>query len=190
MALSKEQISLIKLHVKEGKLSNIKIGEAVGCKEATIRRTIKKYGLKKDEINELAKAEIQNIIIQDEIKTRKDELSPIERRSYDEALIIEARNRDLVLGISQKLLLKVGKHIDGGTKQVLKSEGMGDGVSKQVEYELDHDPKDLKDLADTVDKLSVTLGVNARHAPKADTTVNNLTVLEKDGIKIKFEDND
>jgi len=180
MALSEEQIALIKLHVKEGKLSNVKIGEAVGCKEATVRRIVKKYGLKKDEINELAKAEIENIIIQDKIKTRKDELSTIERRSYDEALLEVAVSRNLVLGITQKLLLKVGNHIDGGTKQVLKSEGMGDGVSKQVEYEIDHDPKDLKDLTDAVDKLSVTLGVNPRHAPKSDTTVNNLTLVDSD----------
>ena len=89
MALKPDQIESIVALVKAGKLSNVKIAEEVGCSESAVRTTIKKYGVQKNEINELAKIEVQSIIIQNEIKTRKNELTRKERDQYNDSFLEE-----------------------------------------------------------------------------------------------------
>ena len=87
MALSKEQTELIIALVKKGDLSNVAISKQVGCSESAVRTTIKKNGTVKNEIKDLANEEVQSIIIQNEIKTRKNELTSKERDIYNDVFV-------------------------------------------------------------------------------------------------------
>jgi len=87
VALSEEQVELIIALVKKGDLSNVAISKQVCCSESAVRTTIKKSGAIKNEIKDLAKEEVQSIIIQNEIKTRKNELTRKERDIYNDVFI-------------------------------------------------------------------------------------------------------
>ncbi len=82
MATSDEQKEEIRVLVGIGKLSNVQIAKEVGVNEKTVRNLINKEGLKKSEITDLAKREVQNIIIANEIKSEKSEQSPRMSEAY------------------------------------------------------------------------------------------------------------
>jgi len=87
MALNQSQKEEIVALFKQGNLSNIKIGQIVGCSESAVRTTVKNAGAIKNELTELAHDEIANTIKGNEIKTRKNELTRKEREIYDETFI-------------------------------------------------------------------------------------------------------
>ena len=72
------------------------------------------------------------------------------------------KERLKVQEIGNKILDKLDRFLDNGKAQKVVTLGQGDGVSKSEIVEYDLQAKDYKDLADTVDKASVTLGVNKR----------------------------
>jgi hypothetical protein len=80
----------------------------------------------------------------------------------------EVANRIKVDNISNKILDKASQMIS--SNKTIEKVNVGDGMQSFQERELNS--ADLKNLADTVDKASVTLGVNQRHA-SSQVTVNN-----------------
>lgn len=83
----------------------------------------------------------------------------------------EKRNK--IDTLSMEVLDAVSKLIKKGKGQKVVMEGMGDGVSRATIVESDLQANDLKQAQDTIDKASITLKVNERHAPKSDTNVVN-----------------
>ena len=198
MALSKDQIEQISLLVKVGELSNVKIAKSVGCSESAVRTTIRKYGLKKNEINEVAKAEVTNTIIAKEIEAKKNDFNEVEKRAYNIALIDTKKTIDIATNfqniIEQRLkmdsetidaLIKMKAH---DLKEAKTPEDILRVNFKYREYmSVVADLKDIKDGIEANDKAMITKGEAPRFAPKADTTVNNLTLVDSDkDFKGKF----
>lgn len=167
MALSKEKISLAIALLKKGGMSNIAISKKVGCSESAIRTIAKKHGVKKNEITSLAKEEVDTIIKQNEIKTRKNELSELEKTIYDEVLITEVQSRNLSLNANHLLLQKIYLAIEDGTK--LEKINVGDGV--QNFEPVGHGSGDHLNYAKAIQAVTDNLGITSRHAPKIE--VNN-----------------
>ena len=90
-----------------------------------------------------------------------------EVRSVEEVV----RNRLKVQTISTKLLDKIEKHIDKNKK--LEKINVGNGMQDFKEVELES--SDYKNLADAIDKTSLTLGVNERFSGgvKVETNIQN-----------------
>ncbi len=87
MALSEAQRDLIIALVKKGGMSNRAIALEVGCGNKVVGQIIKKYGIEKATIATLAKQEIENIIIQDEIKATKATYNATEMTHYNEVFV-------------------------------------------------------------------------------------------------------
>ena len=94
--------------------------------------------------------------------------------------------------ISNLLLDKMKKHIVNGKAQKIVTESIGDGGSSATVVEYDLQSDDYKKLADAVDKVSVTTGVNERFSQSQvniqNNNKNNQQNLEATGITIKFGD--
>ena len=92
------------------------------------------------------------------------------------------RRQNLVFNASEKLIKRTQDLII--SNRTVEKVSVGDGIQSFQERELN--TADLKNLADTVDKASMTLGVNQRHA-NSQVTVNN-TNAQQNNESISFED--
>jgi len=113
-------------------------------------------------------------IAEEAIKSVKNpvELNAVEN-AVKERLKVHEITHDILDGISK--LTKGGK----AQKVVTESEGGGSNSAKVIDYDLQAD--DYKKLADAVDKVSVTQGINQRHANtnlQVNTQVNNETNIQ------------
>ena len=182
MALSKEQKELIIALVKKGGLSNVQISKKVGCSESAVRTTIKKYGVVRNEITDLAKTEVQSILIQNEIKTRKNELTSKERDIYDRVLLEEAQSKNLALNANHLLLEKIYESLEDGTKDEKIQVGAG---IQQIEP-IRHNSTDFNQFASAIQKATDSLGITNRHAPK--TEINNTNATQNNNsLKVEFK---
>lgn len=93
----------------------------------------------------------------------------------------EVFNKGLVTNATQLNLVRTTQYLANNKK--IEKRGVGDGV--QVFEEVGLGADDFKQCQDTIDKASITLKVNERHAPRAEvkltngddnSTTNNLTV--------------
>jgi len=95
MALSKEQKERINVLAKIGGISNREIARQVECSESAVRVYIKNNDVEKNAITDLAKEEISNTIIANEIKTQKNALNNAEKKAYDEVYLTMAQSMNL-----------------------------------------------------------------------------------------------
>lgn len=86
MALSSKQQEQINVLVKKGGLSNRAIAKEVNCSESAVRTYIKKNGIEKNAIKDLAEREITNTIIGEKINAEKNALNNAEKKAYQEVL--------------------------------------------------------------------------------------------------------
>ena len=89
-------------------------------------------------------------------------------KAFDDKVNEQLRRQNLVFNASEKLLVKATQMID--KNQTVDKINVGAGIQQIEPRELDS--SDLKNLADTIDKASITLGVNQRHS-NSQVTVNN-----------------
>ena len=92
----------------------------------------------------------------------------------------EVFNKGLVTNASQLNLIRTTQYLAKNKK--LEKRGVGDGV--QVFEEVGLGADDFKQCQDTIDKASITLKVNERHAPKQDI---NLTNALQNNITVEIE---
>lgn len=81
----------------------------------------------------------------------------------------EMYNKNLVTNATQLNLVRTMEYLSQNKK--LEKRGVGDGV--QVFEEVGLGADDFKQCQDTIDKASITLKVNERHAPKQDINLTN-----------------
>ena len=113
----------------------------------------------------------------------------------DEIADENIRHRNLVNGASEKILELTSKMLENNKKEVVvkvKEYSKENGSSESLDkIELELDASDLKNLSETVDKTSITLGVNARHSNQQINvnTQNNLqsTTLNQEVVKETLE---
>lgn len=95
-------------------------------------------------------------------------------------------NQGLVTNATQLNLVRITQHLKENKK--LEKINVGDGVQHFEEVGLGSG--DYKNIQDAIDKASVTLGVNERHAKSGDVNVNAVAgATAQAGIQIYIPDN-
>jgi hypothetical protein len=196
VALSLEQKEQIRILVKsdykteanQAGLSNRAIAKQVGCSESAVRTLIKNESLEKNAINALAKREVQNIINTKEIENEKNALKNAEKNAYDKVLLNEVQSLNLALNTNHLLLQKIHENIEAGTKQVVKTEAHGVGMSQATIIDVEHDATDLLNYAKATQTVTDSLGVTNRHASTSATQVNVNTSVQQNNIPLSEEE--
>lgn len=146
----------------------------------------KNYDVSPATINKICKGIEQNnkelvnsqVAINTELVTR----SEYEVNAIHKAVDEQTRRANLVFTATEKILQLSSKMAERNSKQIVvkvkeysKENGSSESLDK-IDVELDS--SDLKNLADAVDKASLTLGVNQRHSNQQINvnTQNNNTV--------------
>ena len=139
--------------------------------EIVLRTEISKAQIsKKSKIENWQKGnEKKQLIAQSiEVATKKETLNETALEVHNEIVSEQLRRQNLVFNASEKLLVKATQMID--KNQTVDKVNVGAGVQQIEPRELDS--SDLKNLADTIDKASITLGVNQRHS-NSQVQINN-----------------
>ncbi len=120
------------------------------CSPATINKLCKGLEPKyKDKVNTVVS-----------IKSELSKESEYQSECFDKEVNDKLRREGLVFNATEKLLKKASQMIDKNS--VVDKINVGDGVQNFEPRELN--TSDFKNLIDTIDKASITLGINPRHA--------------------------
>jgi hypothetical protein len=111
-------------------------------------------------------------------------------KNKQEILAVEevVNNRLKVYEISNTILDGVDKLVKRGKAQKVVTESLGESGSSATVVEYDLQAKDYKELQDAVDKASLTLGVNARHAQNQVNIQNNNKNEQNNVIRVEYID--
>ena len=142
--------------------SQYKVAQDFEVSPATVNKIFK--GLDKSLIKQTER------IVNDEVAIKSILATQSERfcKSFDDKVNEQLRRQNLVFNASEKLLVKATQMID--KNQTVDKINVGTGIQQIEPRELDS--SDLKNLADTIDKASITLGVNQRHS-NSQININN-----------------
>ena len=148
MAISQDKWDKARTLFESGKLSLSEISKQTGIDKSSISKKAKNQQWSSVENSDYIDAKVL-------IAEKKSTLSIEKINILDDVANDEIRRRNLVLGNAEKL----AKKIDSMTDEVFEA-------------------KDIKDLVDANDKLSITLGVNQRHANAP--TINNANLQQNE----------
>ena len=146
------------------------------CSPATVNKICKgvipKY---KDKVNTVVA-----------IKSELSKESEYQSECFDKEVNDKLRRANIVFDATEKIVQASSKLLQKNSKQVVvkvKEYSKAGGSSESLDtIEQELDPQDLKNLAETVDKASITLGVNQRHA-NSQVTVNNSNAQQNNTVK-------
>lgn len=144
------------------------------------------YNLSPATINKLCKGltpkykEKVNTVIS--IKSDLSKESEYQAFTFDKEVNEQLRLKQLVFTATEKIIKKATDIIDNG--KVTDKISVGDGVQMFEPRELN--TSDLKNLSETIDKASITLGVNQRHS-NSQVTVNNQNNIQNNNIPLTLE---
>jgi hypothetical protein len=126
-------------------------------------------------------------------KLKKSEKSPNEIKAIDQAVeyrlkkeFSDDNKRIKIYDTADKILDRLNESLEKNTKQIVmkvKEYSPDGGTSESLDtVNVELNTTDYKNMADAVDKISVTQNVNDRHAPKGDVNVQanqvNETIIE------------
>lgn len=183
MAIAKEIWGKAKFLFELGK-SLSEIETETGINRTSVGKKAKKEGwikgknlqLKTDIIG----IEEENSTLQEKKSTvveKVAQLSEFEITILDDVVQNELQHKSLVFSTSSLALIRNNQILTKNKKTVMLKVGQfieGQKVGEDHEpYEIDLSPSDVKEIVDSTDKASITLGVNQRHAPKIDINNNN-----------------
>ena len=188
--LTDRQKSNIRAKFKTGQYTKTQLAKSYKVDDKTIRNIVKGIEPENADIVEA------QLIVE---KAKKSGKSPAEITAIDQAVkyrleteFNEDNNKVKVFNATSKILDGVVALLDKGKAQKVVTEGIGDGMSRADVIEYDLGSSDFKNAMETVDKASITLGVNKRHAPKTEiknTNTNgqqtNITAPEIDGYSVE-----
>jgi len=180
MALSTRKKNMIIADWKTGKFKSY---NAIAKHYKIDSKTAKKilYGISHEN------ADVVDVCVVAE-SVKKSVKNPIELNAIEKAVI----ERIKVDEISNLLLDKMKKHIVNGKAQKVVTESIGEGGSSATVVEYDLQADDYKKLADAVDKVSVTTGVNERFSQSQVNIQNNnqnnqQNNIETNGITVRLQ---
>ena len=178
MAISQEKWDKAKEYFEAG----LSLSEIVLRTEISKAQISKKSKIEKWEKGNEKKQLIAQAI---EVATKKETLNETALQVHNELVDEQLRRRNLVFNASEKLLVKATEMIKKG--QTVDKINVGVGIQQIEPRELDS--SDLKNLADTIDKASITLGVNQRHSnsqvniQNTNATQNNIEINKEIVLK-------
>ena len=148
MAIDSKTWAKAKIMFEHGK-SLSEISKETGINRSTIsKKSTSEKWEKFNTKSTLVEAEVQNIIMQDEINSKKSTLNQQELNFHNDEVRSKVRHAGLINNNAEKLAHKL----------------------KIMTDQID-DPSDLRTLVEANDKLAITLKVAERHAPRAVTAV-------------------
>ena len=159
----------IRKHYEAG-MSQSEIVLQFECPKSSLSEKISKEGWTQ---SELIKSYIKGSIEVNEQKANIIEQDVRLVEIADNIIEEQSRRRNLVFNASEKLLVKATQMID--KNQTVDKINVGTGIQQIEPRELDS--SDLKNLADTIDKASITLGVNQRHS-NSQVQINNSNAVQ------------
>jgi len=149
----------------------------------------KKYKISTSTANKILKNIPQsNIDIVEVCETSERMKKRIKTNSEIKAVENVVKNRLKVHDITKNLLKKTNAFIKKGKVQRVTTANTGDGVIEANIVETDLQSSDYKNLADTIDKASLTLGVNPRFSNSQINIQNNqqnITEIKRTIVDIK-----
>lgn len=165
----------IKKHYEAG-MSQTDIVLEFECPKSSLSERIKKENwIQNEQVKDYIKGSVKvneqksNIIEQD---VRLLEIA-------DTIINDESRRRGLIFNATEKLLKKASQMIEKNS--VVDKINVGDGVQNFEPRELN--TSDFKNLIDTIDKASITLGINPRHSNSQININNDNTNAIQNNIK-------
>ena len=186
MAYSQEQWDLAKEYFEAG-LSLSEINLRTEISRPQISKKAKKEGWEKGNIKKQLISQAVGVEEKKkQIETQKETLTKTALKVHNELVDDEIRRRGLIFDATEKIVQASSKLLQKNSKQVVvkvKEYSKAGGSSESLDtIDQELDPQDLKNLAETVDKASITLGVNQRHA-NSQVTVNNTNAQQNNTVK-------
>lgn len=159
------------------------IQDDTGIPKSTVSKKAKKEGWEKGKNQPLKDALVEHEEKKATLKEEKStlvekasKLSDFEITILEEVVEDETAKKNLVASTATMALIRSNQQLTRGKKTAMTkvktydSKGNVNGETIEL-FEIELEPRDLKDHVELIDKASVTLKVNDRHAPK--TTINN-----------------
>lgn len=139
-----------------------------GSKKKQIKSDIIELDKKESEIRKQKEAVLKEVALN---------FDDIEITMLQDLIESETKCKSLVLSTSSLALIRTNQMLTKGTKQVpmkVKEYHEGRPVGESYEFiDTQLEPKDLKEITESIDKASITLGVNQRHANSQVAIQNN-----------------
>ena len=149
------------------------------------------YEVSSATVNKIFKTITEDEFLTNEVKEEiaiKSKLSTQSKslvKAFDDKVNDQLRLKNLVFKATEKIIKKATDILD--SNKVVDKLNCGDGVQNFEPRELN--TTDLKNLSDTIDKASITLGVNQRHSNSQINvnTQNNLENNTQNNITVQWE---
>lgn len=147
------------------------------------------YEVSSATVNKIFKTITEDEFLTNEVKEEiaiKSKLSTQSKslvKAFDDKVNEQLRLKQIVFNASEKLLIKATTMIE--KNQTVDKLNIGAGIQQIEPRELDS--SDLKNLADTIDKASITLGVNQRHSNSQININNENNQATQNNIAIEWE---
>lgn len=193
MAISKESWKRAKAYFEAGKSLNF-IHDKLKISKSAISRKAKKDEWEKcktqplkDAVVELeaekATHEAKKATVTQQLATLED----YEVEILGELIEDETKIKSLLTNATVLNLVRINQALKDNTK--VEKIGIGEGM--QTFQEVNLGSSDFKQLQEAIDKASITLGVNQRHAPKTDIKVTqgqqtNIEAPEIEGYSVEL----
>ena len=116
------------------------------------------------------------------IKTELANESEYQAFTFDKEVNEQLRLKNLVFKATEKIIKKATDILD--SNKVVDKLNCGDGIQNFEPRELN--TSDLKNLSDTIDKVSITLGVNQRHS-NSQVNVNTQNNIQNNNATLTLE---
>lgn len=188
MALSTRKKNIIRAEYRAGKYANpSQAAKAHGIDRKTAVKILEGVTPENAALVEAA------VIVE---STKNSLKNPVDRAAVEAEVKSRLSDEELRAKVDDatlKVLEGVSKLLEKGTKSIVVKDSYGPGVVVNREMESDLTPGDYKDVQDTVDKASLTLGVNQRHASQQlnvntqnnqinETNVHEISAAIADGL--------
>lgn len=174
--------------------------EAQGFYEAglSLSQIQKRVGISRGAISKKAKSEqwkhgknVDYIEAKELIVEKKATLDPKKKHLLNCADIVAddlIRRKNLIFGASEEVVIKIKDFVKNGKASKVVVESMGEAGSSATVVEYDLQAKDYKDIAEAIDKASVTLGVNPRFTSGINIQNNNENTQQNNTLKVEWID--
>ena len=124
------------------------------CSPATVNKLCKGVIPKfKDKVNTVA-------TIQSELMSESEYQSECFNKEVNDLV----KHKGIITNLTELNLSKLGKHLKDGKAQKVTTANIGEGIIEANIIETELQVNDYRNAQDTIDKASITLGVNQRHA--------------------------
>ena len=169
MAISQDKWEKAKTLFESGKLSLSEISKQTGIDKSSIS--------KKAKIQQWSSVENSDYIDAKVLIATKKSTLPMEKiNTLDDVANDIIRRKNLIFNITEKILHKIDKSVSQ-TAPVLDEEG-----KKIGQEDLLIDSKSAKEYIDAIDKASITLGINQRHA-NSQVNISNTNATQVNIVK-------